>query len=97
MMLPERSDESDRLTAEEEVEQAELQKKVAHNRHLIDDLIQNGWKWSETEKDMLVSPEDKALFAWRDPYTQELLLSPKLAESLLAGIRRGRGEGSQRS
>ncbi len=55
----------------------------------IRDLLDAGWQWSESEKGLLMHPSDKELTVWHDPYSHELLHSPKLVESLKRQLKDG--------
>jgi hypothetical protein len=74
--------EEDLTTPEEQAAQEKLDKKREETNRTIAALLEQGWNWSETEKNLLVHPQDKELNAWHDPYSHELLLSPELVKSL---------------
>jgi hypothetical protein len=45
-------------------------------------LQDQGWFWSETTANLLVSPCDREINAWYDPFNCELLFSPKMVEMI---------------
>jgi hypothetical protein len=79
----------DDLTPEE---RAAWEKKLEFLREMLAWAQSQGLQWDASDKNALAHPQDKDLSAWRDPYTGELLLSPKLAERLMeefTGLQRG--------
>jgi hypothetical protein len=81
-MSEERNDE---LTPED---LAAAEKEVQPHRDLLAWVLSQGLGRDKTQPNNFVHPNDPDLSAWRDPHTQEMLLSPKMAEMLAEQIKR---------
>ena len=52
------------------------------SQEMIQSLLEAGYRRNPDKEGELVHPDDPEKTAWYDPYTHELLLSPKLQEAL---------------
>ncbi len=75
---PDRIDEQDDERTIEE--RATWEKEPEARRAELAWVLSKGLEWSKSQKNELAHPADPDLSAWRDPYTEELLLSPKLGD-----------------
>jgi hypothetical protein len=82
MAEPIRSGDGEELTAEEQAAQAAFEKKREETRQWIQLLLDQGYRWSAENKNELRHPDDPEMNAWHDPYSEELLISPKLQGQL---------------
>jgi hypothetical protein len=73
-------------------ERAAWEKVLEARREQLAWVLAQGLEWSKSQQNDLVHPIDPDLSAWRNPHTEELLLSPKLGEHLKEDLRRVQGE-----
>ncbi|MEK6703930.1 MAG: hypothetical protein AABZ53_16855 [Planctomycetota bacterium] len=70
-------------------EQEAFLRKRREDEAFLDDLAQSGWKSDGSGG--LCDPNDPDVSMWYNPLTSELLLSPKCAERVRAGIAKAQG------
>lgn len=85
----------DGIDETESPESAVLTKRLREAEEHIRGFEQQGWQWRGKDQleRVLTHPDDRDLFICFDPYTAELLLSPKLVEYLKATIEHERQHG----
>jgi hypothetical protein len=63
-------------------ERAERERLIPENLRMIGEHVAAGWTWS---KNTMTHHEDPDIHYWIEPYTQQIVLSPKLAEAIASG------------